>query len=366
MLLTLSQIKLIKFLSIGDFSVQINSEILFFFSAVGAFNGLLLAIYFFIAKPKTLAKQFLAMMLLMISVRTLKSAWFFIHPEVAKTFLQIGLSACFLIGPFLYFYCLSATNKMSQTIIPWQAHVAALLLFTIVFNLLYPYQDHIWLWQNRVYFAVNYTWLFYSILSAMVLADKLSQLSDKQVKFVKEDILLLNVFFGNVVVWLAYFTVHYTSYIVGALSFSFVFYLICLLLVFRWQEQRQGKKYQDKKIDSGQVESLQEKLEQLMTDQKLFRDANLTQPQVAKKLGVSVPLLSQMLNDNLNKSFTVYVNEHRIIAAKGLLLANKKLKMEDIAEQCGFNSLSTFYSAFKRIEDSTPARFRRQLSQNTS
>ncbi|NQY65903.1 MAG: AraC family transcriptional regulator [Alteromonadaceae bacterium] len=348
--------------------MQINGEILFFLSAIGAFNALLLALYFFIAKPSSLAKRFLALMLLMISIRILKSVWFFFHPEVTKTFLQVGLSACFLIGPFLYFYCLSATNKMAQVVIPWQTHLSALLLLTIGFNVLYPYQDYLWLWQNRVYSIVNYVWLLYSVLSVKVIWYKFRQLFDDKVIRSNDDILLISVFSGNAIIWFAYFSSSYTSYIVGAISFSFIFYLVCLLLIFRWREQQAqlGKKYQLKKISQSQVQSLQENLEQLMTQQELFRDANLTQPQVAKKLEVSVPLLSQMLNDNLNKSFSVYINEHRISAAKELLRSNKPMKMDDISEQCGFNSQSTFYSAFKKIENSKPAKFRRQFSSNTS
>jgi len=85
-------------------------------------------------------------------------------------------------------------------------------------------------------------------------------------------------------------------------------------------------------------------------------------PQVAKKMSISTQRLSQLLNDNIATSFSNFVNEYRIVKAQGLLLQAKKIKMDDIAEQCGFNSNSTFYTAFKKCTGTTPAKYRETAS----
>ena len=54
------------------------------------------------------------------------------------------------------------------------------------------------------------------------------------------------------------------------------------------------------------------------------------------------------------------MNEYRIEAAKLLLINEKKMSMDLIAEQCGFNSQSTFYNAFKKLVGATPALFRKE------
>ena len=73
--------------------------------------------------------------------------------------------------------------------------------------------------------------------------------------------------------------------------------------------------------------------------------------------------VSQVLNDKLSKSFNTYVNEYRIAEAKQLLTDEPQLNMDIVAERCGFNSSSTFYSTFKKVAGQTPASFRAQSGQ---
>ena len=176
---------------------------------------------------------------------------------------------------------------------------------------------------------------------------------------------MVNVYFGTFLIWLAYFTAHYTSYIVGALSFSFVLYLSILLWIFT-KKQKQEVKYGDKKIDTETEQELTEKLAQLMSKEALFKNPNLTLPQLAKKVQVSVPQLSQFLNDNLEKSFAQYINGLRIKEAKRLLVSDSHLTMENVAELAGYNSQSTFYNAFKQIENCTPASYRKTQQQKAT
>ncbi|WP_374108005.1 helix-turn-helix domain-containing protein [Tenacibaculum aquimarinum] len=77
----------------------------------------------------------------------------------------------------------------------------------------------------------------------------------------------------------------------------------------------------------------------------------------AKKLNIRPQLLSQFLNNNLSKSFSQFINEYRIEEAKHLLKTHPNLKIEIIAEKCGFNSNSTFYTAFKKVTSTTPAKY---------
>ena len=63
--------------------MNVSDEMLFFFSALGSFNGLVLGFYFlFFAKPYHISSRFLGALLLMISIRTGKSVIFHFNPDL--------------------------------------------------------------------------------------------------------------------------------------------------------------------------------------------------------------------------------------------------------------------------------------------
>jgi len=342
--------------------MSISQQFLFFFSALGAFNGVLLALYFFFLKPKVQSNYFLAAMLLMLSVRIWKSVIFYFDDDLAKIYLQLGLSAYFFVGPFLYFFIVSKYSS-TTSILNWKVHLTVLLISIVSIGIIYPYENNPEVWSLLLK-IISYQWLFYIVLSAIILRHEFVRLRNEKGKFTESDIWLLSIFFGNIIIWLAHFTAAYTSYIVGALSFSFVFYLSCLAVYSYHRKAAVLKtiKYVDKKIIISEAESLIAKLKKLMSEEILYTNANLTLPQVAKKMSISTQRLSQLLNDNIATSFSNFVNEYRIVKAQGLLLQAKKIKMDDIAEQCGFNSNSTFYTAFKKCTGTTPAKYRETAS----
>lgn len=337
-----------------------NTQLLFFFSALGAFNGILLSAYFLVfAKPKQLSNYFLGGLLLALSTRIGKSVFFYFNPELAKIYLQIGLTACFFIGPFLWLFVqakLHPARKLGFAI----PLLLGLLVLSVSTGVAYPYERYPELWGDSFYPAINYLWLAF-ILASMYVMRATFQKVIKREKLIYQEIWVLSVLVGVSAIWLAYFTSTYTSYIVGALSFSFVFYLsIMVILAYRKKNavaQEQKVKYANKKIEDAEVDLLMNKLEELMEKEKLYRDPNLSLSRLAKRLHTSPHRLSQLLNDNLEKRFTQFINEYRIEEAKQLLKSKNHLKMEVVAEECGFNSPSTFYSAFKKFTNTTPARF---------
>ena len=337
-----------------------NTQLLFFFSALGAFNGLLLSTYFlFLAKPKQMSNYFLGGLLLALSTRIGKSVFFFFNPALAKIYLQIGLTACFFIGPFLWLFVQAKLfpDRKLRFAVPL---LSLLLLATISIGYLYPYELNPTLWGDSFYPTINYCWLAFIMASVYLMRGTFQKVGNRE-KLGYDEIWVLSVLIGVTAIWLAYFTSSYTSYIVGALSFSFVFYLsIMVILAFRKQHAiKEGPKvkYANKKIESFEAETLLGKIEELMQEEKLYRDPNLSLSRLAKKLRISPHRLSQLLNDNLQKRFTQFINEYRIEEAKALLRSDNHLKMEVVAEECGFNSPSTFYTAFKKFTNTTPARF---------
>jgi len=340
--------------------MSVSQDLLFFFSALGAFNGILLSIYFFFfARPKHSSNYFLGGLLAALSIRIWKSVFLFFNPELAKIYLQIGLSACFFIGPFLYLFVKSKVRESKQNQALQDAILLLLLLVIVIIGgYLYPYELNIRLWQKPLFLLINYQWLIFILLAGFLLRSTIKKILLNINKLKHDEIWILSVYFGVLAVWVAYYTSYYTSYIVGALSFSFVLYLsIILFLLRRKKINSQKQKYANKKIVKEEADRWFQKIDQLLKEKELYKDANLNLAKLSKQLQTSPHFLSQLLNDNLNKSFSQFINEYRIEAAKKMLQNDCNLKMEVVAERCGFNSNSTFYTAFKKFTNTTPAKY---------
>lgn len=347
--------------------MEASRQLLFFFSALGAFNGLLLSLYFFFyAKPKHISNYFLGALLLAMSIRIGKSVFFYFNPELSADFLQFGISACAFIGPSLYFYLKSMTTPEEELTNSWKYHFSILLVVVVVVGYLYPWRINYEMWGCYFLPFVYYEWLLYLLGSAYLIRNTFQQFISRKDKMNSVEIWILSVFSGNAAIWIAYNTSHYTSYIVGALSFSFIFYLLVLLLIFNKKKNsilfKTPPKYGDKKIEDTEASKLLKTLNQMMIEEELFKNPNLKLPDVAKKLNILPHRLSQLINDNLGKSFPSFLNEYRINEAKKQLQTNSNFSLDAIGYECGFNSKSTFYSTFKKITGTTPAKFKAQVS----
>ena len=335
------------------------NQLLFFFSALGAFNGFLLSMYFAInAKKKIFANYFLALLLLVLSIRIIKSVFFYFNPQLSNIFIQIGLSACILIGPFLFLYLKSYSNQEKSN---WTIHTFPFIIGITILGIFYPYMEHRKIWSNWIVTGIYFQWLIYIIASFKYLKHIFKKLKEKE-KLKDLDVWLLSIYFGVVVIWLAYKFGAYASYIVGALSFSFVFYLILLLVIFRNSREttffQEKEKYKNKAIDQDTLQIMEQKLS-IIVEKELFLDPNLTLEMVAKELQVTKHLLSQYINETLGKSFSNLIKEYRIEKAKQLLQTESNFTIEGLGYDSGFSSKSTFFTAFKKITGSTPAEYQK-------
>lgn len=338
--------------------MEISSQFLLLFSGLGGIHGLLLAAYFFFRQPGKWSNRFLAGLILMMSVRILKSVLFFFNPAIGKQILQIGLSACFLIGPMLYCYCLHFLGKFQQS--KWQQlHLITSASLVVVVGFSLPYHLHADLWGGPFYKLINYVWLAYTLFSIHALWPQIRTVNRSNWREHGDVIIVSSIVLGSGLIWCAYYFSAYTSYISGALTFTFLMAIgIMTVSLHRQKKDHAPSPYANKKIADQEAQALITELEQFMLTQKVYLDANLLLPKLAKMLAWSTPKLSQLLNDNLHKSFNDFVNWYRIEHAKTLLLQESAMKMEDLAERSGFNSLSTFYAAFKKHTQLTPAKYK--------
>jgi AraC-like DNA-binding protein len=350
--------------------MEIERQLLFFFSALGAFNGFFLSIYFaFFLKNKNRATYFFAALTFVISVRVAKSVFLIFYPETSEVFIQVGLTACFLIGPFLFLYVRESKNPTTNTNWNWLWHVLPFVVAMIIIGIYFPYGEfyHLW-WRTppRVFgVSLFISWSVYIVLAIIQARESFKRLMTSEEKITSRDVWILNIVIGNALIWLVYNTTQYTSYIMGAMSFSFLLYISLALWFFRKKKSAVfdvPTKYANKEIDKEQAALINAGLRALMNEREVYKDSNFKLADTAKALDLSPHYLSQYLNDNLGKSFSTFINEYRITAAEEMLKSNNLLTIEAIGNECGFKSNSTFYDAFKKVKGITPAQYKRSIA----
>jgi len=129
-----------------------------------------------------------------------------------------------------------------------------------------------------------------------------------------------------------------------------------------------GRKYKKSGLKLETANQLIADLEKIMKEEKLYLDCDLTIDDVSLRLGMPRYYISQVLNENLHKSFSTCINEYRIEEAKHMLFNpdsnqnNKSYSIIDIAFEAGFNSKSMFNLAFKKITGITPSEYKKRYS----
>jgi len=129
---------------------------------------------------------------------------------------------------------------------------------------------------------------------------------------------------------------------------------------YEWPGSRKSCKYAKSGLSADQLHKYKQILDQLMRVRKIYLQPDLSMPKLAELVGCSVNHLSQVINYGFGTSFFGYLNRHRIEYAKGLLTRPdcRHTRVLDIAFNVGFNSNSTFYSAFKKRVGISPAQYR--------
>lgn len=99
-------------------------------------------------------------------------------------------------------------------------------------------------------------------------------------------------------------------------------------------------------------------LMQCMEQDKLYLDPKLTLADVANAVGTNRTYLSDYINRRLGTTFYEYVNAYRVREAAALLLAEPSMPLSEVADRCGFGSLSTFRRSFAKGMKRTPMEYR--------
>lgn len=115
------------------------------------------------------------------------------------------------------------------------------------------------------------------------------------------------------------------------------------------------------KLSASETKSLTKKLDKVLRDQDLHLNPNLSIVDLAKPLKVHAKTLSELINVHYQCNFFELINRQRIDFAKQQIKQNPTKNLLQIAFDSGFNTKSTFNSAFKRYTNLTPSAYKKSI-----
>lgn len=115
-------------------------------------------------------------------------------------------------------------------------------------------------------------------------------------------------------------------------------------------------------------DELQKGIYQCIVVKKKYKEPGYNLKRLAIDLGTNTRYISAVCSERFHTNYCGLINAERIREAK-LLLTTKRcsnLSTEEIGEMVGFNNRQSFYGAFYRHENTTPAQYRlcKSLKQN--
>lgn len=109
-----------------------------------------------------------------------------------------------------------------------------------------------------------------------------------------------------------------------------------------------------------------ETIRQHIQAEKLFRNPKLNLSSLAVSLDLNEKDLSRLINQQTESNFYQFINQFRVEEFKLLLNTPQaqQWSLLGLAEEAGFNSKSTFYTAFKSLEGMTPKQYELSIKQS--
>jgi AraC-like DNA-binding protein len=120
-------------------------------------------------------------------------------------------------------------------------------------------------------------------------------------------------------------------------------------------------KYQKSGLSDDEANQIHFRMKELMINEKLYLDPELTLVTLAQRLKIHPNVLSQVINSIEEKNFYDYINQQRVEEFKYLIAQpeNQKYNLLGLAFQSGFNSKSAFNRNFKKNTGISPSEYLR-------
>ncbi|SNR15820.1 helix-turn-helix domain-containing protein [Tenacibaculum jejuense] len=351
--------------------MNFSDILLIILSSAGLLHGMLFAVYLiFFKKKKKLTNTLLGLILIFMAFRVGKSILLYFGEDLEPTFIILGLALLLLIGPLLCWYFKAMTIPDFKLL---RIHTLELIPFFVVFSLSFFIPKNWFSSNNRetviifgsILIFIYLHFAIYIFLANRILRRVKKEINKVQSKSQKAIIKWLKtLIISCIVIWVSYFLniiENTIPYIFGPILYSIVIYFLT---------------YQAFKLNSVDIdgESFKvnddllffNKISKLIIEEKEFLNPSISLVQISKNIGLTPHKTSSVINQYSKKNFNDFINYQRVNEAKEKLISkdSEHYKISAVAFEVGFNSLSSFNSAFKKFVGVTPSVFRQDNKLN--
>jgi len=302
-----------------------------------------------------LSNRLLATTLFFLAIRIGACIAGLIYDDIELAGLYVGALSFALIGPLYYFYLRSLWSPSFQLETQHYYHAGVLLLTLTALPFL-TVELAFGLYLFAMLSMITYALTAYVRIMKFSAEYRKDSMRWKWTLYFSTGIgVLLILFFSQS---LFFDALIYRGIIITTafILYGLTIYALKQAKLFMHEPKKAHKKQQ--------VEVLGQRIEALLTKENVFTDPLMSVSILAKKLGEPAYLVSMAINAHFDKSFPELINALRIKKAEELLTDRSKshFTIEAIAYESGFNALSAFYAAFKKVNRETPKTFRNQVS----
>jgi AraC-like DNA-binding protein len=364
------------------------------FIFLGIIQGIFLSIFFFSKENRQKQFHVFQGLLLLATASCLLEIFLLYSGYIIKMLHLVDFSEpmALMIGPFLYLFVVSYINGNATKKQIW-IHMAFPIIYTITLipfllsssdvkynSWIDAYHPELplnnYLKDPRIFAITDWhtelvllSLLVYTILSALEIVKIFKEKKQSfynpesyQLKMLRNKVILAAFFFISLLMVKLYNENDTGDHLFAALG-ALIIYASSISVIggsgfFKQASLNESQKYKSSSLTTDQQQATIQKLKEVMASQKPFLTPSFSLPDLAKQLNLSVHVLSQVINDGLGKSFFEMLADYRIEEAKKLLIEQPNIKIEEIAEQVGYNSKSSFNTAFKKITGKTPSEYR--------
>ncbi len=342
--------------------VDLLKHIELIIGSVGVIMGVFFSLFLFATRQKQpRANIFLSIYLLAFSLRIGKSL-FHNYFEIDATLRTFFLTTLLCVGPSIWLYTLyyikpEANKKFSDYIhfIPFIILVSFCWLIpnngSWVFGLFYDFL-----------IAHMFCYIVFSLIWYRKQKKKTALKKDHKVENWLNYFLVM-----NLILIIMYFLIS-ELIIPFYIGLSFLFSTMVLFLSFwalknPFMFQISLEKYKYSTISSNDAIQLMEQLKAFMDEEKPYLDPSLTLVKLSAKISASTKELSQAINQIETLNYSQFISKYRVKEARRLMKSDSysKLTIAAIAYDSGFNSISSFNTAFKKYTNTTAIAYRKSL-----